>query len=127
MFYVNGQLVFIRGSNWIATDQLLRYTDSASRYYNEVRMHAEMGMNMIRIWGGSIAERPEFYDACDELGMLVMQDWWMSGDVNGRWAGEFDWPLDHQLYNDAVRDTTYMLRLQKIKIKQTSNAIQLLL
>ena len=31
-------------------------------------------MNLIRVWGGGLAERPEFYDACDQLGMLVHQE-----------------------------------------------------
>lgn len=32
------------------------------------------GLNLIRVWGGGLTERPEFYDACDELGVLVMQE-----------------------------------------------------
>ena len=31
-------------------------------------------MNLIRVWGGGLAERPEFYDACDKLGVLVHQE-----------------------------------------------------
>ena len=30
------------------------------------------------VWGGGLTERPEFYEACDELGVLVMQEFWMS-------------------------------------------------
>lgn len=41
------------------------------RYDHEVRMHAEMRMNMIRVWGGGLTERPEFYEACDKYGILV--------------------------------------------------------
>ena len=44
----------------------------------EVRMHRDMGLNLIRVWGGGIAERPEFYDAADEMGVLVMQEFWMT-------------------------------------------------
>ena len=70
-FLINGQRIFLAGGNWIGTDQLLRL--SADRYYDEVRMHREMGMNLIRVWGGGVTERPEFYEACDELGVMVMR------------------------------------------------------
>lgn len=109
VFSVNGQKIFVRGGNWICSDGMLRL--SAKRYRDEVRFHAEMNLNMIRVWGGSIAERPEFYDACDEFGQLVMQEFWMTGDCNGTWGkGSIYWPLDHQLYIDCAADTVKMLR-----------------
>ena len=67
----------------------------------QVRMHREMGLNLIRVWGGGLTERPEFYTACDEQGVLVMQEFWMGGDNNGRWAGSFDWPANHTSYHPA--------------------------
>lgn len=73
IFEINGLVVFIEGGNWITTDQFLRHASNPLRYYHEVRMHKEAGLNMIRVWGGGLAERPEFYHACDQLGMLVMQ------------------------------------------------------
>lgn len=72
VFTVNGQKVFIKGGNWIASDALLRL--SKERYEAEVRLHAEMNMNMIRIWGGGLTERPEFYAACDKYGILVFRN-----------------------------------------------------
>ena len=117
IFSVNGQDVFIKGGNWIASDALLRL--SAQRYETEVRMHAEMNMNMIRVWGGSMTERPEFYDACDKYGILVWQDLYISGDCNGRW---FDpqkkesqerrraYPDNHSLFINTVIDQVKMLR-----------------
>eukprot|EP00038_Savillea_parva_P009082 m.181113 g.181113 ORF g.181113 m.181113 type:complete len:1092 (+) comp15169_c0_seq1:273-3548(+) len=110
LFKVNGHAIYIQGGNWIATDQLQRYSTDAQRYFNEVRMHAEMGLNFIRVWGGGLTERPEFYDAADELGVLVMQEFWMSGDNNGRWAGSFDWPDNHGIYLDNAADAIMMLR-----------------
>jgi hypothetical protein len=116
-FYVNGQKIFIRGANWIVSDGMLRL--SAERYRHDVRMHAEMNLNMIRVWGGSIAERPEFYDACDEYGLLVMQEFWMTGDVNGAWntGTQHDppqvrnkYPDNHALYIACASDTVTMLR-----------------
>jgi hypothetical protein len=117
IFSVNGQDVFIKGGNWIASDALLRL--SPERYEAEVKMHAEMNMNMIRVWGGSMTERPEFYDACDKYGILVWQDLWISGDCNGRWLDPTKletqerrraYPDKHSLFIASVIDQVKMLR-----------------
>ena len=110
MFYINGHRIFIEGGNWIATDQFQRFAGNKKRYLDEVRMHAEMGLNLIRVWGGGLTERPEFFEACDQLGVLVMQEFWMSGDNNGRWAGSFEWPTNHKVYLDNAQDMVLMLR-----------------
>ena len=117
VFLINGQKIFIKGGNWIASDALMRL--SGERYDAEVRMHAEMNMNMIRIWGGSMTERPEFYDACDKYGLLVWQDFWISGDGNGRWedpkkkesqARRRAYPDNHSLFISSAIDQIKMLR-----------------
>ncbi|MCY1722456.1 hypothetical protein OU798_19055 [Prolixibacteraceae bacterium Z1-6] len=117
VFLVNGQKVFIKGGNWIASDAMLRLLPE--RYEAEVRMHAEMNMNMIRVWGGAMPERPEFYDACDKYGLLVWQDFWVSGDCNGRWpdprkkesqARRQAYPDNHSLFITSAIDQIKMLR-----------------
>jgi mannosylglycoprotein endo-beta-mannosidase len=117
VFTVNGQKVFIKGGNWIASDALLRL--SVERYEAEVRLHAGMNMNMIRVWGGGLTERPEFYDACDKYGILVWQDLWISGDCNGEWndptklesqARRKAYPDNHTLFLESVKDQIKMLR-----------------
>lgn len=117
VFTVNGQKVFIKGGNWIASDAMLRL--NPGRYDAEVKMHADMNMNMIRVWGGSITERPEFYDACDRYGILVWQDLWITGDCNGRWADQKkaesqerrrEYPDDHSLFIESLADQLKMLR-----------------
>lgn len=114
---VNGQKIFIKGGNWIASDAMLRL--SPERYDAEVRFHRDMNLNLIRVWGGSITERPEFYNACDKYGMLVFQDFWNSGDCNGKWQDpkkkEDQWtrrqyPDDHSLFLISVADQVKMLR-----------------
>ncbi len=115
--YVNGQKVFIKGGNWIISDAMLRF--SQERYDAEIRMHKDMNLNCIRIWGGAITERPEFYEACDKYGLLVMQDFWISGDGNGRWNDprkkEDQWtrrqyPDDHYLFLESASDQIKMIR-----------------
>jgi hypothetical protein len=117
IFSVNGQDIFIKGGNWIASDALLRL--SPERYEAEVKMHAGMNMNMIRVWGGALTERPEFYEACDKYGLLVWQDLWISGDCNGRWFDPMKkesqerrraYPDKHSLFVNSVIDQVKMLR-----------------
>ncbi|WP_447642631.1 MULTISPECIES: glycosyl hydrolase 2 galactose-binding domain-containing protein [Chitinophagaceae] len=114
---VNGQPVFIRGGNWIISDQMLRF--SKERYDAEIRFHRDMNLNLIRVWGGALTERPEFYEACDKYGLLVMQDFWGSGDCNGRWIDpnklEDQWtrrqyPDDHRLFIASAADMIRMIR-----------------
>ena len=116
-FYVNGQPVFITGGNYIASDWLLRL--SPERYRDEVRFHAEMNMRMMRVWGGALLERPEFYDACDEYGILIFQDLWGSGDCNGAWNDlsktdsrerRQEYPDNHTLFLSSVEDQVKMIR-----------------
>lgn len=115
--YVNGQKIFIKGGNWIISDAMLRFTDA--RYDAEVRYHKDMNLNLIRIWGGALLERPEFYNACDKYGMLVFQDFWFSGDCNGRWVDplkkEDQWtrrsyPDNHPLVLTAIEDQVKLVR-----------------
>lgn len=117
VFTVNGQKVFIKGGNWIASDALLRL--SKERYGAEVRLHAGMNMNMIRIWGGGLTERSEFYEACDKYGILVWQDLWITGDGNGEWEDKVKkesqevrkkYPDNHALFLESVVDQVKMLR-----------------
>jgi len=114
---VNGQKIFIKGGNWIISDEMLRFSEA--RYDAEIRFHRDMNLNLIRVWGGAITERPEFYNACDKYGLLVMQDFWNSGDCNGRWIDpkkkDDQWrrrkyPDDHQLFLASVVDQVKMLR-----------------
>ena len=69
-FRVNGEQLFIRGGNWIGTDAAWRYSASRQRFDDEVRYHAEAGLNLIRVWGGGVAEADLFYEACDRAGVL---------------------------------------------------------
>ncbi|GMH10439.1 hypothetical protein Nepgr_012280 [Nepenthes gracilis] len=110
LFKVNGQPVFIRGGNWILSDGLLRL--SKKRYQTDIKFHADMNFNMIRCWGGGLAERPEFYHYCDVYGLLVWQEFWITGDCDGRGdpVSNPDGPLDHDLFLLCARDTVKLLR-----------------
>ncbi|CAN1232897.1 Mannosylglycoprotein endo-beta-mannosidase [Linum perenne] len=110
LFKVNGQPIFIRGGNWILSDGLLRL--SRKRYQTDIKFHADMNFNMIRCWGGGLAERPDFYHFCDVYGILVWQEFWITGDVDGRGdpVSNPNGPLDHELFLFCARDTVKLLR-----------------
>lgn len=72
-FRVNGVPVFAKGANWIPDDAFPART-TRDRVFAQVRMARDCGMNMLRVWGGGLYESTDFYDACDELGLLVWQD-----------------------------------------------------
>ncbi|RZC52359.1 hypothetical protein C5167_020780 [Papaver somniferum] len=110
LFKVNGQPIFIRGGNWILSDGLLRL--SKERYETDIQFHTDMNFNMIRCWGGGLAERLEFYHYCDIYGLLVWQEFWITGDCDGRGVpvSNPDGPLDHGLFLICARDTVKLLR-----------------
>jgi mannosylglycoprotein endo-beta-mannosidase len=114
---INGQKIFIKGGNWIISDAMLRLSEN--RYDAEIRFHRDMNLNLIRIWGGALVERPEFYNACDKYGLLVFQDLWASGDCNGKWLDPLKkddqwirrtYPDDHSLFVTSVADQVKMVR-----------------
>lgn len=70
---VNGRDVFVRGFNWIPDDHLLTRT-TRDRYATAVNHAVAANANLLRVWGGGIYESDDFYDLCDEHGVLVWQD-----------------------------------------------------
>ncbi|MEE2896692.1 MAG: glycoside hydrolase family 2 protein [Planctomycetota bacterium] len=72
-FRVNGRSVFCMGANWIP-DGLHPGTASDERTHARIDQAIEAGFNMLRVWGGGVYESRAFHDRCDELGVLVWQD-----------------------------------------------------
>ncbi|MGW3098173.1 glycoside hydrolase family 2 protein [Streptomyces sp. NPDC001102] len=70
---VNGERLFARGVNWIP-DDVFPSRVTRERYRERLGQAARAGVDLVRIWGGGIYESEDFYDACDELGLLVWQD-----------------------------------------------------
>ncbi|WP_454046354.1 beta-mannosidase [Chryseobacterium sp. Marseille-Q8038] len=102
-FKVNGQPLYIKGTNWIPGDSFSpRMTKE--KYQKLIKDTNDANMNMIRIWGGGIYEDDEFYKACDENGILVWQDF--------MFAGSF-YPADEAFLNNVkeeVRDQVNRLQ-----------------
>lgn len=72
-FKLNGVPLFIKGTNYIPADSFITRFDSEKLNYLLDALQFS-NMNMIRVWGGGYYESNEFYDACDERGILVWQD-----------------------------------------------------
>jgi beta-mannosidase len=70
---INGELVLVRGVNWIPDHAFLTEIDRA-RYERRLNDATEAGVNLIRVWGGGIYESDDFYELADERGILVWQD-----------------------------------------------------
>ena len=72
-FRVNGRMLFAKGANWIPCDAF-ENRQTPERYRDLLESAKAANMNMIRVWGGGQYEKEIFYDLCDELGLLVWQD-----------------------------------------------------
>ncbi len=74
---VNGVRIFCTGANWVPCEPFpSAETDDKLRLL--VRRAVQGGYNMLRVWGGGIFEHEAFYAACDEMGILVTQDFLMA-------------------------------------------------
>jgi beta-mannosidase len=71
-FEVNGKKMFVKGGNWIPVDQLLRL--SHDKYDWLLRLFKEANFNLLRVWGGGLYETDDFYNLCDEYGILAWQE-----------------------------------------------------
>ncbi|XP_041905597.1 beta-mannosidase isoform X1 [Corvus kubaryi] len=72
-FRINGRPIFIKGSNWIPADSFQdRVTSDTLRLL--LKSAADANMNALRVWGGGVYEQDEFYDICDEMGIMIWQD-----------------------------------------------------
>ncbi|MBD5786251.1 glycoside hydrolase family 2 protein [Cellulosimicrobium terreum] len=72
-FVVNGRPVWVKGANWIP-DDVYAHRVTRARYAARLDQAEQAGMNLLRVWGGGIYEADDFYDLCDERGILTWQD-----------------------------------------------------
>jgi beta-mannosidase len=85
-FVVNGVPIFAKGANVIPFDSFpARVTEEkeSSILYSA----RDASMNMLRVWGGGYYETDHFYDLCDQLGLLVWNDFMFTG---GLYPGDAD-------------------------------------
>lgn len=72
-FVINDCPITAKGANWIPLDAMPS-RQTAERYRQLLTDAKTANMNMLRVWGGGQYEADEFYQLCDELGLMVWQD-----------------------------------------------------
>jgi beta-mannosidase len=72
-FKVNGKSIFMKGANYIPL-RMLPGVYSESEYRTLLEKCRGAHFNMLRVWGGGIYESDLFYSLCDEMGILIWQD-----------------------------------------------------
>ena len=104
---VNGKPVFLGGINW--TPVRPNFADVTQEdYETRLRTYTEMGCTIMRVWGGAFLEKPWFYDLCDELGLLVWQEFPLSSSGVDNWP-----PEDETSINELAEIAeSYILRRQ---------------
>lgn len=71
-FYCNEEKIYIRGTNWKPITPF--HSQTPERVKPALQLAVDCNCNMIRVWGGGIYEDHDFFDFCDEHGLLVWQD-----------------------------------------------------
>jgi beta-mannosidase len=72
-FEINNQPIYAKGADWIPVSLLIG-SASEDDYKRFLTAAADANINMLRVWGGGIYEKQDFYNLCDKLGILVWQD-----------------------------------------------------
>lgn len=101
-FYVelNGVPVFAKGANHIPNDSFVTEI-TRERYRHEIESAAKANMNMLRIWGGGIYEQRDFYELCDEYGIMVWQDFMFACSM---------YPGDEPFLNSIKEEAEYNVK-----------------
>jgi beta-mannosidase len=99
-FVVNGRKVFIMGSNWVPVDAC--HSRDRERIPPIMELLDDIGCNALRCWGGNIYEDPLFYRCCDEMGLMVWQDFAMACGV---------YPTDREFGDLMYREAVQVIRL----------------
>lgn len=87
---VNGLPIFCKGANWVPCEPFPS-AETNDKISKIIRMLTDIDGNFIRVWGGGIFEKDEFYYECDKNGILVAQDFLMAC---GTYPEKEEWFLD---------------------------------
>lgn len=98
-FIINGNPIFLEGVNWMPIDHFLILKPEEYRW--SLQCARDMGVMMIRVWsGGGIPETDDFYNLCDEMGLMVWQDNFIANEDTPNWDYDI---LLHQVSMNLYR------------------------
>ncbi|XP_051021441.1 beta-mannosidase [Acomys russatus] len=102
-FKINGLPIFLKGSNWIPADS---FQDKVTSTLLKLLLQSavDANMNILRVWGGGIYEQDEFYKLCDELGIMVWQDFMFASAL---------YPAEQDFLASVRREAAYQVRRLK--------------
>ncbi len=103
---VNGQKILCMGANWVPCEPY-DVGGNEEKIREILRLSKEMGVNMIRVWGGGTFECEFFYDECSRLGITVTQDFLMAC---GKYPEKEEWFID-----ELKREAEYAAKLIRNK------------
>lgn len=98
-FIVNGKPVFVLGTNWVPLDAF--HSRDKERLALALPMLDDLHCNAVRCWGGNVYESDEFFDYCDEHGIMVWQDFSMA-------CGSY--PLEEKFYEMMRREAKAVVK-----------------
>jgi len=100
-FLINNRRIFCNGGNYVPADTVIAaITPQKTRRLVELAL--EQNFNLLRVWGGGRYEDEHFFDACDELGVLVWQEFIFAC---ARYPGH-----DERFYREIEAEATFQLR-----------------
>lgn len=70
---INGRTIFCKGTNWV-NPRIFPGQITRDDYRVLLQLAKDANMNMLRIWGGGIVNKTSFHELCDELGIMVWQE-----------------------------------------------------
>lgn len=99
-FEINGHPMFMKGANYIPMDVFLPEVNK-SKKDSLIKMAADCGMNMLRVWGGGIYEDDCFYESCDKYGILIWQDFMFACSL---------YPWDSSFFKNVKNEAEYNIQ-----------------
>ena len=100
IFSINNRQFFTKGANWVAPN--MTFADiSKEDYRYRLQLAKESNIHMLRIWGGGIYEHDDFYNLCDEMGILIWHDFMFACGV---------YPQDKEFQDLVRKESEYQVR-----------------